>query len=294
MTSILVVDDNPIDRRLIGGLLGCVEGWQISFATDGKQALDLIESGDVPNVVVTDLQMPILNGLELVSEIRNSHPTLPVILITSQGSEDIALEALRAGAVSYSPKRALSRDLVRTIQKVINLSTKLSTCAVVTIAPTETFDVQYELENDTDLIWPLIDQLQNNLPPWSDKDRLQIGMALDEAMANAMYHGNLEVDSDLKQHEEDEFYILVDQRRTQSPYQERRVRISAYFSPKEIRISIADQGPGFDPSKIDDPRKKENLEKLSGRGLLLIRSFMDSVWHNGTGNKITMIKRVPE
>ena len=292
MTSILIVDDNPIDQRLIGGLLGCVEGWRLSYANDGQDALEQARETP-PDIVVTDLQMPRLDGLQLVEQLKKFCPRTPVILITSQGSEGIALDALRVGAVNYSPKRCLSRDLVRTIQKVINVSSKISRSAVVSMAPAETFDFQFEMENDTELIWPLIDQLQQNLPPWSEKDRLRIGMALDEAIANAIFHGNLEVDSGLKSDEEDEFYTVANQRRQESPYRDRRVRISAHVSPTEIRICIADQGPGFQPELIDDPRKRDNLHKLSGRGLLLIRSFMDDVKYNDIGNQITLIKRPP-
>jgi anti-sigma regulatory factor (Ser/Thr protein kinase) len=54
---------------------------------------------------------------------------------------------------------------------------------------------------------------------------------------------------------------------------------------------IADEGPGFDVTAVPDPTDPENLLKPSGRGLLLIRSFMDEVYHNARGNSITMVKR---
>ena len=54
---------------------------------------------------------------------------------------------------------------------------------------------------------------------------------------------------------------------------------------------ITDEGPGFDPSSLPDPTDLENLEKASGRGLLLIRTFMDEVQHNDRGNELTMVFR---
>ena len=54
---------------------------------------------------------------------------------------------------------------------------------------------------------------------------------------------------------------------------------------------IRDEGPGFDPDGLPDPTDPENLTKASGRGVLLIRTFMDEVRFNDTGNEITMIKR---
>ena len=54
---------------------------------------------------------------------------------------------------------------------------------------------------------------------------------------------------------------------------------------------VRDEGLGFDPSLLPDPTDPANLGKVSGRGLLLIQTFMDHVEHNATGNEITMVKR---
>ena len=59
-----------------------------------------------------------------------------------------------------------------------------------------------------------------------------------------------------------------------------------------VTYAIRDEGPGFDPSTLPDPTDPANLERVSGRGLLLIHAFMDEVRHNPTGNEITMVKRV--
>jgi len=59
----------------------------------------------------------------------------------------------------------------------------------------------------------------------------------------------------------------------------------------EACFTIRDEGPGFDPSKLPDPTDPENLLKASGRGLLLIKTFMDEVTHSANGNQITMVKR---
>ena len=55
--------------------------------------------------------------------------------------------------------------------------------------------------------------------------------------------------------------------------------------------NIRDEGPGFDLNRVLDPTDMTNLERVSGRGLLLINTFMDEVKHNKTGNEITMVKR---
>ena len=116
-------------------------------------------------------------------------------------------------------------------------------------------------------------------------------MALDEALINAMHHGNLEVDSVLRKTENEEgYYNLIKARKKESPFCHRRVRVEAEFSDDHICVQITDDGLGFDPASIPDPTAKENLHSVSGRGLFLIRSFMDQVAHNLTGNQITMTK----
>jgi CheY-like chemotaxis protein/anti-sigma regulatory factor (Ser/Thr protein kinase) len=308
MPSILVVDDCSIDRRLVGGLLCCVPGWELRFACDGEEAWREIVACP-PDVVVTDLQMPHLDGLELVRRVKQHFPNLPVILITSQGSQQIALAALREGAAHYTPKRLMARDLMATIRHVLGITDHVQHAAndadevsrrlvdgvaVDGHGPGSRGDelaIAFELENDDRLIGKLIEYLQANLPGWAEPDALQVAMALHEAITNAMHHGNLEVSSGMRDACETEYFQLIRERKTQPPYAERRVRISASFCGDQVRFRITDEGPGFDPSSVADPTTEENLEKLSGRGLLLIRSFMDRVYHNDVGNEITMIKQ---
>src|SRR5438309_1895923 len=99
MAKVLVVDDNPMDRRLAGGLVEKA-GQSVAFAGNGKEALDVLDR-DTLDLVLTDLLMPEMDGLELVKEVREKHPLVPVILMTAFGSEEVAIEALRKGAASY-------------------------------------------------------------------------------------------------------------------------------------------------------------------------------------------------
>jgi anti-sigma regulatory factor (Ser/Thr protein kinase) len=143
---------------------------------------------------------------------------------------------------------------------------------------------------------PLIGRLQANmrrLKLFDETQETQIGMALREAVANAIEHGNLEVSSQLREDDEQQYHRLLTERREQSPYRDRRVFVTAEESRSGVIYSIRDEGPGFNPANLPDPTDPANLEKVSGRGLLLIHAFMDQVHHNPTGNEITMIKRVP-
>jgi anti-sigma regulatory factor (Ser/Thr protein kinase) len=70
------------------------------------------------------------------------------------------------------------------------------------------------------------------------------------------------------------------------------VRLTALQTRTSVTYVITDEGPGFDPSALPDPTDISQLERVSGRGLLLIRTFMDEVRHNDRGNEITMIKHL--
>ena len=288
MAHILVVDDSAVDRRLVGAILGKVEDWSVSYAENGKQALEIV-NGSVVNVVVTDLQMPEMDGLELVKELTSTYPAIPIVLITSNGNEKIAIEALKAGASSYSPKAALKEDLVPTLRSVLAIAVEQERKERVLkrrIAHTE----QFVLENDPTLIGPLVEYLQLQLVGWDETDRLRIGIALDETIVNAMYHGNLEVGSDLRQDDEREYYKAIADRSKLPPFNSRVLKVHAEFGLDWMRVTVEDEGPGFDPSNLPDPTDPENLERVSGRGLLLIRTFMDDVTFSERGNRISLYK----
>ncbi len=286
--KILVVDDNPVDRHLVGSLLSKVDNWEISFAADGAAALTAIAASEL-DLIVTDLQMPYVDGLQLVKQIRESHSHLPVVLTTSFGSEKTAVEALKHGAASYTPKSALSQDLARTVEQVLKMSERVQVDTSNHAQPVPK-NMAFVLDNDLGLIGPLIENLQQSLPSWSDRDRLQIGMAIDEALVNAMHHGNLEVDSNLRDVDETRYYSQIRERRCCEPFCRRRVSVQAQFSEQHVCIQISDDGPGFDPAKIEDPTTDDNVQRIGGRGLFLIRAFMSQVSHNGCGNQITMTK----
>jgi len=291
-TTVLVVDDSAMDRRLAGSLLKKRAGFVPIFAANGKEALELIDR-DPPEVVVTDLQMDELDGLELVAAVRQRFPHLPVILMTAHGSEELAVEALHKGAASFVPKRSLAEKLVSTVEDVLQVAkrSKPQQGALEWLLHSES---KFELTNDVQIIAPVVGHLESNLTRLKVADEtllIQVGVALREALVNAMHHGNLEVPSSLREGDGKAYDALVAERLQTMPYAGRRVRVTATETRTQVMYVIADEGPGFDPSSLPDPTDPLQLEMSSGRGLLLIRTFMDEVRHNASGNEITMIKR---
>jgi CheY-like chemotaxis protein/anti-sigma regulatory factor (Ser/Thr protein kinase) len=290
--TVLVVDDSAMDRHLAGAIVQKMGGWQASFAGNGLEALAVLEQ-QRPDVVLTDMLMPEMDGLQLVQAIRSKYPLVPVILMTAHGSEDIAIQALQKGAASYVPKKSLARDLGETLEQVLAASkTKQQEQRLLTHL--DSFEIRFLLDNDTALIPSLVGHLEediNRLKLCDPGGLVLLGVALHEALTNAILHGNLGLDSALRESDEKEYYRLSVQRRSQPPYAERRIFVTARFSRKELAFIIGDEGEGFDPNTLPDPTDPSNLGKVSGRGLLLIQTFMDRVHHNGKGNEITMVKR---
>src|SRR5208337_1669311 len=117
------------------------------------------------------------------------------------------------------------------------------------------------LENDPALFEPLVHYLQEEtirLGVCTEADRVRVGIALEEALANALYHGNLEIASELRATAG--YRDLIAARRSQPPYQQRRIEVEARITRSEAAFAIRDEGAGFDPQALPDPTDPANLE----------------------------------
>lgn len=287
---ILIAEDSPTQRVELEYLLE-EAGYKVVVAEDGGRAWHEIEA-EPPDVVLTDLHMPELNGLELVERVRGSFSSVPVILMTADGTDEIAVKALKQGATSYIPKSLIEQDLISTVGDVVEMLDVRKNQALVYGALVQS-ESSFELDNDHSLASSLIMHFEDELKRLKISDDtgvLRITMAIKEALMNAIDHGNLELNSDLRDEDGDKYHQMGIERSQQDPWQQRRVYITSTIREECVTYRIRDEGPGFDPSKIPDPTDPENLIKAHGRGLMLIHSFMDEVSHSQSGNEITMIK----
>ena len=231
-----------------------------------------------------------MDGLALVRAIRKEHPQVPVILMTAHGSEDVAMEALRVGATDYVPKQRLAQELPAILARTLWTATSGNRRRLC-LRSLVRRESEFELGNDPDVLPPLLEFLQDEmtqLDRWDSAELMRITIALDEALRNALFHGNLEVSSELREEDDRRFHELARQRAAQAPYRDRRIRIRIAHGPDQSRFVIRDEGPGFDTSRADRPIEPEDLLRPSGRGLLLMKSFMDSVSFNQAGNEVTL------
>jgi CheY-like chemotaxis protein len=292
MATVLVVDDSAVDLHRVGSLLRKDPGLTAVFAASGEEALAVI-GRQPPDLVLTDLRMPGINGLDLVEAVRGTHPSLPVILMTAYGSEDIAILALQRGAASYVPKRNLNRQLFETVSNVLAVAQARRGHQRVMDCLQRT-ESSFQLDNDPSLVPPLIGHLREELlglKLCDENELIRVGVALREALVNAICHGNLELGPGDPEKDDRAWRELLAERAGQPPYRDRRVHLAVRGSRGEAVYVVRDEGPGFNPALLPDPCDPATLEKYSDRGLVLIRHFMDEVHHNDAGNQITLIKR---
>jgi DNA-binding NarL/FixJ family response regulator len=115
---ILVVDDHPVVRHGLKALLGAQPGWDIvDEAADGMEAVEKAVRL-TPDVVVLDVSMPGMNGLEACRVIRGSVPECEILFVTQHDSPQMMREALEAGARGYVVKSNAARDLLAAVEAV--------------------------------------------------------------------------------------------------------------------------------------------------------------------------------
>ncbi len=115
---ILVVDDDEETVTLLREILS-KEGYSVDTAADGKTALDRINSSRAPELVISDIHMPDLDGMGLLAELRVRHQDVPVILMTAYGSLKTAVDGLRSGAFDYLSKPFIVDDIRLVVKRAL-------------------------------------------------------------------------------------------------------------------------------------------------------------------------------
>lgn len=295
MSNILLVEDSPTQALQMKMLLESASHI-VTCCDDGTVAIEHLTNG-TNEIVVTDLELPVMNGLELIKRMQADFPDIPAVLVTGHGSERLAAEALQIGATGYVPKSMLNDMLLGTIEDVLGIVRADRSYAELIDCTVENRLV-FDLPNRPHLLTTAIDltmQMAGGMQLLSGVDRFRVGNALRHAASNALYRGNLELTREQWQQSgsEDAPFVSEDeivlQRMAQSPYSKRKVHFDARLMRDLIRIVIRDEGRGFSPAKFS-ATSENSLDETHGRGLVLIHNFMDKVSFNDAGNEITMIK----
>jgi len=293
MSRILLVEDSPAEQLTLQGLLR--SRWpelEIDRCGNVPTALQTIRMAR-PDLVVADLNLPGQSGSDLLDLLVGEEREIPVILITGDGSEEAALRAIQAGATSYVPKIQIGKHLLDAIDKILRLSRKNAARRRL-MGFLFHQDLRFSIENDLELVGPFVDYVRDHLEtatPFTLNETAHICLALHESLTNAINHGNLELDSELRQDDERVYYDLGEKRRREHPYCDRHVYVAMTLTASEVDFRIRDEGPGFDAAAALEKAREINLDRIGGRGLLLIRAFMDTLSFNESGSEIRFSKR---
>ena len=301
--SVLFVDDEEDIRATFHDRFE--DQFDITLAKNGREALEHLHGGADTAVVVTDLRMPVLAGLDLIKEAKEHFPDLGFIVVSGHGDTDDVIAALRLGARNFIRKPYSFAELEEAVRlegrrhrliqderarQAIEQATEQYLVGVTELA--------YELPNSVEWVNTLTFRLvglMEVLGICDEHNRSNVALGLIEIMTNAVEHGNLGISGSLKSQlmteGEQTFRQEVERRATLQPYSARKVRVSASISGREARLVIEDQGEGFDFTDLPDPTDPNNLFLPNGRGILLARSFIDEVHYGGRGNTCTLVMR---
>jgi len=288
--KVLIVEDDRASRFFLESLLES-NGYDFRSAANGIEGLNVFEEY-APDIVLTDIQMPIMDGLELLEAIRDTKSDTIVIIVTAFGTENYAIQALHLGANNYLKKPVSGQELLRLLKKYkAILTSKYSPDAL----PGRLINRKFTLEFNTEFnkIPKIVDKVivESNLDI-EDNEKINIELGLVELITNAIEHGNLNINYLEKQKALDNGVLgeLYTERMKSPVYQNRAVTINFFADPEKFQWTIIDEGNGFDWKILPDPTDEEHILELNGRGVFISRFLFDKIEYIGNGNTVVATK----
>ncbi len=280
----------------------------VSVAGDGAEALEILRHGEEIGVVVTDIRMPAMDGLELIRASRSFTPDLGFIVVSGHGEMEQIVEAMRLGARNFLRKPYELEELGLAIQQEARRYQLLKddrerkerdrySEQFLTAVEGLTYALPNELHFVNSIALRLA-RLLEVIGICQEEQGSSVALALIEIITNAVEHGNLGISGEEKvalQAEGPKAYPRELERRKQDPtYRDRSVRVTATMNPEQAVFFVEDEGAGFDFAALPDPTDPRNLFLPSGRGILLARAFLDEVTFLGKGNVVRLVKKKGE
>jgi len=267
------------------------EGFEPIEAADGESAVELYRITK-PACVVSDVVMPKMDGIDLLTKIRKIDPQAVIILMTGFGNEEVLLQALRGGAANFFKKPFNFQELLDCIKSIVKHKAEIDESNFFSPALVE--ETKYfEIETQSANIFPVINQISihlRNIFPESEIINLKIG--IEEMLANAVEHGNLRISYEEKNRaiEQGRLGLLIQERIRENNNGSKKIFVQSTLTQNSLQVIVTDEGEGFNWREIPDPREA-NFLAYNGRGIFLTKIFYDSVVFNAKGNKVTIIKQ---
>ncbi len=292
MPVILHVDPSTADRDLIREALASQETWTIEGAASYEEARERLQLHPI-DLILSEADLGDGEWRDLVSAIQSRQMTTPVFIVSSSMTVESSAQAARDGAEAVLVKGSDPQEWMFPMECAMERAASRSVRQAAENCLTQE-SLQFLLESEKNRVPHLVTLLVEHCDRFGlldDRDRMRIQVALEEALLNSIIHGNLEVSSRLREIEGDAFDQAISERKGIEPFRSRRVTLLAEYSHAGARFVIRDEGPGFDVEKVRNPTEDDAIALASGRGILLMRSFMDSIDYNDQGNEVVMFKR---
>jgi two-component system, NtrC family, response regulator AtoC len=120
MKNILLIDDDPVVRSLASGILR-KNGYNVQTAKEGREGLEIVKNS-LPDLVITDYQMPGLSGMEVLTKLKEVNDSLPVIMLTAFGDATLTIKTMQTGAFDYIEKPINPKELLETVKNGLKAS----------------------------------------------------------------------------------------------------------------------------------------------------------------------------
>jgi YesN/AraC family two-component response regulator len=289
--KILIVEDDYGSREFLYSLIK-LEGFDVEMAVNGEEGLEKHASYH-PDLIICDIQMPKMDGLEMLSHLRKDKSDTFFIITTAFGSEDYAIDALRLGANNYLKKPIDKKSLIGLIKKYQSiiehrLLTKKAEGKIIEK------ELKIVFETHIEHVSAIVSQLLSEISvPFEDSERTNIELGLDELITNSIEHGNLGISFEEKVRASDTNSIaeLYREKMNNPDLIKRKIYIN--FSQKNgyCEWIVTDEGEGFDWRSIPDPTQGAQLMELNGRGIFITNFLFDEMEYLGNGNQVRVKKK---
>lgn len=289
--KVLIVEDDQTLRNYLKDTVEA-EGHQTMMAENGEIGLNIFNEY-LPDLVLSDIQMPVITGLELLEAIRKQGSNSIVIMATAYGSEEYAMQALLLGANNYMKKPIRHADLLPLLRKYSSIiGARTVEHEILGMIVEKTFTIKFD--NRLELIPYIANQLvleTGNIIPEDKRSGVHLGLL--ELLTNAIEHGNLEISYDEKTTalEDDTFDFLYKKRQADPLLGQRKVTVSLKMDCLSCEWLITDEGKGFDWKTVIGSFDESKMLELHGRGIFITQIYFDELVFNDAGNAVRAIKR---
>ena len=277
---VLIVEDDPASRELMGDMIK-LEGHDLRTAEEGYQALSLFKEFK-PHLVFSDIQMPKMDGLELLQRIRDISPKTIVVMMTAFGCEEYALKALRLRANNYLQKPIRHDDILPLLEKYSAL-----VASADSLQPGKTGEDQqrkFIFENDLSKVSDYVNLLVKGIgQDILGRDFLDVRIGLYELLVNSIEHGNLEISKEEKFNAPN-LEELYEQRRSDPHFADRKITVELTEDDVAYEWLITDEGQGFDCEKV--LKKPDTIRSVEFKGVTLAQFHFDMLEFFGKGNQV--------